>query len=60
MLEIVALACPQLEYLAPFTGLISLSYLHGFQNLRTLAFSGYLTSPVDETLAILQNLENLE
>lgn len=30
------------------------------QNLGALAFSGYSTSTLDETLAILQNLENLE
>jgi hypothetical protein len=51
---------PRLEFLSTRSHAVPLQYLTGFQDLRTLNFSGYSRSSPKETLEILRSLQKLE
>lgn len=60
VLEMLPVAMPLLEDLSVFSGITSLSYLRGLQNLKHLKFSGYSYATPEETLSILNSLPKFE
>lgn len=58
--RIMSFAFPNLRHLELMTDLPSLSGLEHFHHLRSLHFSGYSKTPLDDTLSILQSLKHLD
>ncbi|KAL2068941.1 hypothetical protein VTL71DRAFT_15279 [Oculimacula yallundae] len=60
LLDMMAKAFPHLRDLTFFSNLVSLDFIRNFHDLRSLRFSGYSTSTVEETSNILRSLKYLD